>query len=1078
MSGINVPAVAAPEKRTGAVLNAGPYRDPQEQPRLVRGITLERFTRFTQTEMFSDVNLYSQFTKKQVRGGDNVRMWVNSIPNLKRVPFDEAVSGKFKETSVGSEWFGPTWSTHWFRVEVKVPKDWSSEEEVQYWFDAGNEAMVWSEDGTPLHGLTGGNGGERHVDHIIPSDYVKSGKPYRFYVEMACNGLFGAGMNFIGPPDENRQYYVNTSDLVVPNKLAWALYYDFQIIRDAASNLPSDSEAASKALKTGNDIINAFVTGSDESLARGREIARAFLERKGSTSGHQIIAVGHCHIDSAWLWPFDETKRKAARSWSTQIDLMDRYPEYKFVCSQAQQFSWVEKNYPKLFERIREKVKSGQFLPLGSTWVEMDCNVPSGESLCRQFLFGQRYYESRFGKRSTIFWLPDTFGYSAQLPQIMKLSGAKYFFTQKLSWNNINKFPNTTFHWAGLDGSKVLTHMAPGETYAAQGTVSELIKSVNNNRDKAYSEASLLVFGNGDGGGGPLPAMIERLRRLENIEGIPRVKMGSAEEFYDHLEQSSKDLCTWRGELYFELHRGTYTSQADIKRSNRTSELLMRDVELFSCLASLHVKDFVYPREKINSLWEHVLLNQFHDVLPGSSIEIVYKDAREFYKIVADEGLILLEAALAALYPKSAAAVDDSVLVLNSLSWDRSEVATVPSCGQLSGDFQIAADGKTAYVLASDIPSMGHSAFTPQLNAQMTATVTSVNGTFVMENPYIRVTVDSRGHVISLYDKEEERETIPEGSKANQFLIYEDQPLYWDAWDVEIYHLAKGREISSGTVSINEVGPLRASLLVEYNISPTSRGKQVIVLNANSSRLDFENEVDWNENRQMLKVEFPVDIHSDFATYETQFGYIQRPTHYNTSWDYAKFEVCVHKFADLSEHGYGVTIFNDSKYGFSTFGNVMRLTLLKAPKAPDNHCDVGHHKFRFAMYPHRGTFHETNIVREAHQFNSPLIARPHPKAQVESLGTKAGVRVHGAHNVVLETVKRAEDSDHVIVRLHEAYGGHGGVRIGFDFPVSSVHYCNILEDDGGAEVKCNKDTGHYHVKLNPFEVVTLKLAVN
>ncbi|RKP25625.1 galactose mutarotase-like domain-containing protein [Syncephalis pseudoplumigaleata] len=1070
MSGINVPDVHEPEKRTGAVLHAGPYRQ-QEQPRLVRGITLERFTRFTQSEMFSDVNLYSQFIRKRLRGGNHVRMWVRSIPDLKRVPFDEAVRGEFKETSVGSEWFGPTWSTHWFRVEVTVPKEWRDEDEVQYWFDAGNEAMVWSEDGTPLQGLTGGNGGERHVDHIIPRDYVASGKPYRFYVEMACNGLFGAGINFIGPPDENRQFYVNTSDIVVPNRLAWSLYYDFQIIRDAASNLPADSEAAAKALKVGNDIVNAFVTGSDESLERGRAIAQAFLGRKGSEHGHQIIAVGHCHIDSAWLWPYDETKRKAARSWSTQIDLMDRYPEYKFVCSQAQQFAWVERNYPKLFERIRDKVKSGQFLPLGSTWVEMDCNVPSGESLCRQFLFGQRYYESRFGKRSKIFWLPDTFGYSAQLPQIMQLSGAEYFFTQKLSWNNINKFPNTTFHWAGLDGTKVLTHMAPSETYAAQGT--------------AYSEASLLVFGNGDGGGGPLAAMIERLRRMENVEGIPRVRMGSAEEFYEYVDKTAKDLCTWKGELYFELHRGTYTSQASIKRSNRTSEMLLRDVELFSCLASLYVEGFVYPREKINHLWEYICSppfagsNQFHDVLPGSSIELVYKDAKELYKVVADEGMALLTAALDALYPKhgtaaAAAADNDGVLVLNPLSWARSEVVAVPNSGALAGDYQVAADGTSAYVLASDVPSMGHSAFIPQLQAEVSASVTSVDSTFLLENAHIRVTVDSHGHIIGFYDIKEQREVIPDGSKANVFVIYEDQPLYWD---VEIYHLAKGREIMSGTVSIHEVGPLRVSLLVEYEISPTSRGRQLIVLYADSARLDFENEVDWDENRQLLKVEFPVDIHSDYATYETQFGYVQRPTHYNTSWDYAKFEVCVHKFADLSEHGYGVTIFNDSKYGFSTFGNVMRLTLLKAPKGPDDHCDIGRHEFRFAMLPHRGTFHETEVVRMAHEFNSPLIARPHPKAQVQALGSKAGVHVHGAHNVVLETVKRAEDSEHVVVRLHEAYGGHGTVQLAFDFPVSSAHHCNILEDDGGAAIEPCAETGRYPVKLRPFQIVTLKLAV-
>jgi alpha-mannosidase len=490
------------------------YRQ-EEQPRLVRRITLERFTRFTQSGMFSDVNLHSQLYKRRTNEG--IRMWVYSVPDLKRIPFHEAIKGEFRPVNLDADRFGPTWSTHWFRIEVSVPKDWQQEQRVEYWFDAGNEAMIWSEDGEPIHGLTGGYGAERHVAYVLPKACVTSGQPHRFYLEMACNGLFGAGAGVIGPPDPNRYFQVTTSALVVPNPLAWQLYYDFQIISSMARDLPEHSELAVKALKVGNDIINAFVPGNDESLKEGHRIAKTLLDRKGNDKRHHIIATGHCHIDTAWLWPYDETKRKAARSWSRQLDLMDQYPQYKFACSQAQQFAWLEQDYPGLFKRICKKVKDGQFIPLGATWVEMDCNLPSGESLCRQFIFGQRYYQSRFGQRSPIFWLPDTFGYSAQLPQIMQLADAKYFFTQKLSWNNINKFPNTTFYWAGLDGTRVLAHMAPSETYTAQCTVSELIKSIENNQDKGYTDMSLLVYGNGDGGGGPLPSMIERLKRLENV---------------------------------------------------------------------------------------------------------------------------------------------------------------------------------------------------------------------------------------------------------------------------------------------------------------------------------------------------------------------------------------------------------------------------------------------------------------------------------------------------------------------------------------------------------------------------------
>ncbi|RUS22422.1 glycosyl hydrolases family 38 N-terminal domain-containing protein [Endogone sp. FLAS-F59071] len=446
---------------------------------------------------------------------------------------------------------------------------------------------------------------------------------------MACNGLFGTGEPYdICPPNPNKYFTLKKAELVVPNKPAWKVFYDLQVIYQVSRDLPQDSVRAAQALYAANKIVNTIKVEDETSLHDAAEIAKEFFGNKNGTSQHSLTAVGHCHIDTAWLWPYAETRRKIARSWSSQLRLMEQHPEYVFVCSQAQQYEWLEQDYPSLFEEVKEKVKEGRFQPIGGTWVEMDCNIPSGESFCRQFLLGQRFFREKFGYHSNVFWLPDTFGGLSRLslsllyyiilflylPQIIRESNMKYFFTQKLSWNNINKFPLTTFHWIGLDGSKVLSHMAPSNTYNARCMVSELIDSAKNHKDKMYSNESLIVHGRlegssdcsvairgvgiGDGGGGPVPQYLERLDRMKDIvsgpysgrgEGLPKVAYGSAESFYDRLERDSRDLASWKGELYFEFHRGTYTTAAAVKRYNRKNELLLRDLEQIAAVAGVVV---------------------------------------------------------------------------------------------------------------------------------------------------------------------------------------------------------------------------------------------------------------------------------------------------------------------------------------------------------------------------------------------------------------------------------------------------------------------------------------------------------
>lgn len=564
-------------------------------------------------------------------------MW--SAPGQDRPTFKEATSHGFKETHVGAS-FGPSWTTHWFRLHLTVPKEILHEELLILEWDANNEGLVWTEDGMPLQGLTGG--GER-IEWNIP-DSFKDAKEHVIYIEMACNGMFGnapGGKPSIAPPDRNRYYGLSKANITAVNVAARKLYFDMWLLGDAARELPEDSAEQNHALAVAMRIINTYQVNNQDSILKCREIAKEILgsdvdSHKVYEVGKEpiVFGIGHCHIDSCWLWPFAETKRKVARSWSSQCDLMDRYPEAHFACSQAQQFKWLKQLYPGAFERVKRKVDEGQFHPIGGSWVEHDTNMPSGEALVRQFFYGQRFFEAEFGARCRTFWLPDTFGYSSQLPQLCRLAGMDRFMTQKLSWNNINTFPHTTFMWVSPDGSQVMCHMPPSETYTAEADLGDLRRSISQHKTMRVDSSSLLVFGKGDGGGGPTWQHLEKLRRCAGISntvgGIPKLKLGlSVDDFFERLAPKANDFPTWYGELYFELHRGTYTTQANNKKFNRKSEVLLRDIEQLATIVSIENSSYKYPSADIDSMWEKVLLCQFHDCLPGSSIEMCYDESNK-----------------------------------------------------------------------------------------------------------------------------------------------------------------------------------------------------------------------------------------------------------------------------------------------------------------------------------------------------------------------------------------------------------------------------------------------------------------
>ena len=766
-------------------------------------------------------------------------------------------------------------------------------EHLEFNWDANNEGLIWNEDGHPLQGLTGG--GER-AEWVIPDSW-RDGKEHTFYIEMACNAMFGnaPGGDSIQPPSPDKYFQLHTARILAVNLVARELWIDFWIIGDAAREFPGDSWEKHEALQLCNQIMDTCINAgyTQESLKEARKIAQKYIGNVDSAkvydSGKEAIvyAIGHCHIDTCWLWPWAETKRKVARSWSNQCDLMDRYPEHRFTCSQAQQYKWLEQLYPTVYDRVKEKVKKGLFQPVGGSWVEHDTNMPSGESLVRQFLYGQRYFESRFGERCKTFWLPDTFGYSSQLPQLCRLAGMSRFFTQKLSWNNINNFPHTTFNWVSLDGSQVICHMAPAETYTADAHFGDVRRSVTQHKSMDQDNTSLLVFGKGDGGGGPTREHLDKLRRCRGMADktglLPRVKMGnSVDDFFQGLEDKAAkgtEFVTWYGELYFELHRGTYTTQANNKLNNRKSEIMMHDLEFLTTLASFRDKSYKFPKKDIDEIWENVLLCQFHDCLPGSAIEMCYDDSAELYAKNYKIGKKIKHDALKVLGLSEDVSRSQKRVALNTLPWKRAELVRIP------GEVGQAQEANYAYVqgsqglLSAETPAV--------LQSSPVSIKEKRDGVFELVNSQFKVQVQD-GCITSLYDRKADREVIAKGGKANQLVIFDDKPLYWQAWDVEVFHLNSRKELKSDKSIIVENGPYKVSVATETKISDESSIRTTISLSAVSgdepSYVEMDADVDWHETMKFLKVEFPVDIVNSEASYETQYGIIRRPTHYNTRY--------------------------------------------------------------------------------------------------------------------------------------------------------------------------------------------------
>ncbi|KAI9278933.1 galactose mutarotase-like domain-containing protein [Phascolomyces articulosus] len=1039
-------------------------------PRVPDGITRSRVANFISSgSNFYTMGIHRGLWTYRHSGSPYVGLSVYSVPDLK-----DAVSQTFQKVTQHERNYGPSWATHWFKINLTIPNVMDGKPAVFQW-NMDCEGMVWSTDGIPLQGLTGGDGQERH-EYIVTNKAV-GGERHTFYIEAACNGMFGVGDNAM-VPDPNRYFSIKTADLVVPDKEVQDLYYDLDIIRGIAYDTQNDSPRAREAVWVINEVINQFILEDRESIKRCKALTSEFLSvNNGQARGqHQITAIGNCHIDTAWLWPYAETKRKIARSWSTQIDLMDRYPDYIFTGSQTQQYEWLSEYYPSVFKKIKEKEKKGQWEIIGGSWVEhgMVLNILENEPRFSGFLI-------------------------LLLPQVLKQSGCDYFFTQKLSWNNINKFPRSTFWWTGIDGTNILAHLTPAETYGASVTVSELTKCTKNHHDLEYSNESLLCYGHGDGGGGPTPAMLERLHRLKDVDGLPMVKPGSVLEFFQGIEKNSKGLQAYNGELYLEFHRGTYTTQALVKRGNRISEFLIRDVEILGTMAKILSKankkkdigTYAYPIDDLEWAWKLLCLNQFHDCLPGSAIGLAFKDVHKHHREIISKTMSLRHKAQSSIInQRSQDSIEnkpqEGMVVFNTVSWERTEVVEVPR-KKTNWMGQQWNDSGHEYVLVRNAPGLGvagyvaHTSDISEIDKKMAYQDTD-GGYYILENQNLKATFNHDGQLVSLLDKKTpDRQLIPNGAKGNVLQLYEDVPIYWDAWDVEIYHLQKWKPIEGeASIKIVSEGPLKAELHFRQKISDKSWIEQTISLTCLSERLEFNNLVDWHEAHQFLKVEFVWDIISDHATYEIQYGALRRPTHYNSTIDSAKFEVCGHKFADLSEANYGVALMNNCKYGYATHGNTQRLSLLRSPKGPDENADMGEHKFKYAIYPHQNHFNSSNVVRQAIEFNAPLSLRYAEDQEVKSgMILEPLFKVEPSNQIILDTIKLAEDDngngDVLILRLYEAYGGQATALLKSHLDIKQIIISNVLEDDLDEELPRGDVAGSFKLTLHPFQILTLKV---
>ncbi len=981
--------------------------------------------------------------------------------NGEPVSYREAVAGKFIPFDVGDAW-GPHWGTTWFRVRGVVPADWKGQDcvvDVHLGYGGlsgfGAEGQVWI-DGQPTEGISPNHG------HVLLASPVRGGEKFDLYIEAAANPSTPAqdpAPLWLADPAGEPQLTLTRCHLSIVDREVEALVRDWALARQLAKRL--DGARARASMDALDRACAAIEDGGMDktTVLSARQRLAEVLNHPGESPRRTHLAVGNSHLDTAWLWPLRETHRKAARTFSTASTLLDREPDYRFAASQAQQFEWIRDEHPGLWDRVKAHVTAGRFDVVGSMWVEPDCNLPSGESLVRQIVHGKRFFREEFGVDTDGLWLPDVFGYSAALPQILAQADVHWFLTQKISWNDVNQFPHHTFWWEGLDGTRIFTHFPPADTYNGNFSVSDLRHAEENFKQQEIRDRSIYLYGYGDGGGGPDLEMLERARRLRDVDGLGRVELTTARDAMAQIREEGEDadLPVWVGELYLEFHRGTYTTHGAVKKGNRELEWALRDAEMWS-LAAKRLAGGEVPSAALDRAWKKLLLHQFHDIIPGTSIHWVYQDTMADYASIRATTDEIVNVSLTTIASRvDTGDAERPALVANGLGWARNEVVEV--------------DGVLTRVAA---PACGWAV--NDLSApESTEDAPVTTGEHWMENRHLRIEWDEVGHLRSVRHLATGREAIAPGESANVLQLMDDRPAQWDAWDIDRSAFDTAVDLTEiDRLELIESSELRATLQIVRSFGD-SRIEQLVRLTRGSHRVEVHCKIDWQENHKLLKVAFPVDVHSAVARHEIQFGHVERPTHQNTSWDIARFETCAHTWVDLSEDGFGVALLNDSKYGHDVSGHVIRLSLLRAPTWPDPLADRGQHRFAYALYPHAGKPTSGGVIAEAHAFNSPLRVVPIERTSGGSVDVPARFSLLEPDDdgVVISAIKAADDGDGTIVRLHEAFGGRR--RVGLRSPgTTRADRVDLLEAPMKAAPPHIED-GEIDLELRPFELVTLRL---
>lgn len=943
------------------------------------------------------------------------------------LPYDRRLEGEHGTLKIGDKW-GDLWDCAWFHFTGKVPEEAKGKKTVLI-IDVSGEGCIVDGDGNPLRGITvvenafdehNGMGGKRVFD-LLPS--AAGGEPVDIWMDAGCNCLFGTLRN---------NGCLAAADIAVVDTEIRELFYDYQVLYNLMKTLDERSARYNAVLFALYNASLELNTYSPEEVRCASAIVKKELDKKGGDPSLKFTAIGHAHLDLAWLWPIRETIRKGARTFSTALDLMDKYPDYVFGASQPQLYEWMKIYYPHLYERIKEKVKEGRWEVQGCMWVEADTNIIGGEAMVRQVLYGKNFFMDEFGVDVKHLWMPDVFGYSGALPQILKKSGCDYFMTQKLSWNEYNKFPHQTFLWQGIDGTQIFAHMLPEETYNSPMTPESVHFSEINYMDSGKSDEALILFGIGDGGGGPGLEHLERARRLKNLNGLCPVEQGKAEPLLMRMAENAKDLKKWNGELYLEKHQGTYTTQAKNKYYNRKMELALRELEFALILSG---QNETYPKEELDKIWKEVLLYQFHDIIPGSSIKRVYDESTARYEILLNRVREMTDAC----YEK---AMDGhGTAVFNSLSWERTEL--------------VEKDGRFYWVT---VPAMGYTSLPEQPEDHFA--VIAADG--CLENGNLKVTFGADGSVVSVYDKKAARETLKEPS--NIYHVYCDESA--DCWDIPIEYTDRKPEAFTLTEQTFSVEGPCAVCRQTYTYGKSALTVKAI-LKDGSHRVDFQVEADWYENEKMLRTAFHTNVVTNHASFEIQYGKIDRKNNDNTSWENAQFEVCGHKWVDLSEENYGVALLNDCKYGHRVIDGMLDLNLLRSQNYPGENADRGHHSFTYSLYPHSGNDASGHVSREAYELNVPVTVKTLDTAPLKA---RSLFSVDG--QAVMETVKRAEHSNETVIRMFEPYGSTTTVRLTMDIAYSKAVLCDLMENEG--EV-LQLDGRELFLTFSPFEIKTIKL---